>query len=63
MSDKTEIKTGACHFCPSRCGILLYIVDGRLKKVEGNPADPVSLGWTCAQGRGEARKRHKKESA
>ena len=60
MSGRTEIKKAACHFCPSRCGILLHVADDKLIKVEGDPSDPVSMGWTCAQGRGEVKKQFRR---
>ncbi len=63
MSDETVTKKAACHFCPSRCGILLHIANHKLIKVQGDPSDPVSMGWTCAQGRGEVRKRYRRKVA
>jgi len=40
-----------CLLCPSRCGILGRVVDGRLVRIDGNPLDPVSRGGLCPKGR------------
>ncbi|MFK8113688.1 MAG: molybdopterin-dependent oxidoreductase [Rubripirellula sp.] len=41
---------GMCQLCSSVCGIIGYVKDGRLLKVEGNPKDPNSRGFLCARG-------------
>ncbi len=41
---------GMCQLCSSVCGIIGYVKDGRLIKVEGNPNDPNSRGYLCARG-------------
>ena len=52
-----KIKT-SCHFCSSRCGMLLRIEDKQIKKVEGDPEHPVSRGWTCSRGRAASAQRY-----
>ena len=39
-----------CRLCPSGCGMLARVVDGRVRKVEGNPEHPVNRGKLCARG-------------
>jgi anaerobic selenocysteine-containing dehydrogenase len=39
-----------CGMCPAGCGISVRTLDGRAKKIEGNPAHPVSQGRLCALG-------------
>jgi menaquinone reductase, molybdopterin-binding-like subunit len=39
-----------CGQCPAGCGISVRIREGRAKKIEGNPAHPVSQGRLCALG-------------
>ncbi|QDT08495.1 molybdopterin-containing oxidoreductase family protein [Planctomycetes bacterium K23_9] len=41
---------GMCQLCSTVCGIIGYVKDGRLIKVEGNPNDPNSRGYLCARG-------------
>lgn len=41
---------GMCQLCSTVCGIVGYVKDGRLIKVEGNPNDPNSRGHLCARG-------------
>ena len=46
----TEQIHGMCQLCSSVCGITGHVKDGRIIKVEGNPADPNSRGRLCARG-------------
>jgi len=39
-----------CNECPAGCGIIAKVREGRVIKLEGNPADPVSQGSICARG-------------
>ena len=39
-----------CDICFWKCGAIAYVKDGRLWKVEGNPADPLSRGRLCPRG-------------
>ncbi len=39
-----------CDICPWRCGILVRTVNGRVRKIDGNPKDPKSRGKLCARG-------------
>ena len=39
-----------CTQCSAGCGVLVKIMDGRAKKVEGNPLHPVSNGKLCVRG-------------
>ena len=39
-----------CSMCAAGCGISVRIREGRAKKIEGNPAHPVSQGRLCALG-------------
>lgn len=41
-----------CDMCPWRCGIIAQSVEGRVYKIDGNPADPKSRGMLCARGQG-----------
>ena len=41
-----------CDVCPWRCGTIVQSVNGRVQKIDGNPADPKSRGMLCARGQG-----------
>ena len=47
-----NVKTvpGMCQLCSTVCGIVGYVKEGRLIKVDGNPNDPNSRGYLCARG-------------
>ncbi len=40
-----------CRVCEPNCGIIATVKDGRLVKVQGDPAHPVSKGYICRRGR------------
>ncbi len=39
-----------CRECAAACGLVVRTMQGRAIKVEGNKANPVNLGKTCARG-------------
>ncbi|MFQ5736757.1 MAG: molybdopterin-dependent oxidoreductase [Thermodesulfobacteriota bacterium] len=39
-----------CPACSAGCGAHVRVMDGRVKKLEGNPEHPVSRGTLCARG-------------
>lgn len=39
-----------CRQCPAGCGIVVRTVNGRAKKIEGNPNHPLNKGKLCARG-------------
>jgi anaerobic selenocysteine-containing dehydrogenase len=39
-----------CRGCEAGCGTVIRVVDGRARKVEGNPDHPLNLGKLCARG-------------
>lgn len=39
-----------CRLCPAGCGIIVRVMEGRAKKIEGNPVYPVNQGKLCARG-------------
>lgn len=40
----------ACLNCSTTCGVIGYVIDGKVVKIEGNPLDPNARGKTCAKG-------------
>lgn len=45
-----EVKTTTCYMCACRCGIRVYLKDGQVRYIEGNPDHPVNRGVLCAKG-------------
>ena len=45
-----EIKTTTCYMCACRCGIKVYLKDGKVKYIEGNREHPVNKGVLCGKG-------------
>jgi thiosulfate reductase/polysulfide reductase chain A len=41
-----------CELCFWKCGVLAYVKDGRVYKLEGNPKHPLSQGKLCPRGAG-----------
>ncbi len=41
---------GMCQLCSTICGIVGYVKNDRIVKIEGNPNDPNSRGKLCARG-------------
>jgi anaerobic selenocysteine-containing dehydrogenase len=39
-----------CGQCPAGCGIVVRTINGRAKKIEGNPLHPLNRGKLCARG-------------
>jgi len=39
-----------CQECAAGCGVLVRTMEGRVKKLEGNPQHPVNEGKLCARG-------------
>ncbi len=39
-----------CGECQAGCGIIVRVMEGRAKKIEGNPEHPLNQGKLCAQG-------------
>lgn len=45
-----EVKTTTCYMCACRCGIKVWLRDGRVRYIQGNPEHPVNQGVLCAKG-------------
>ena len=45
-----EIRYSTCYMCACRCGIRVYLKDGGIRYIDGNPDHPVNKGVLCAKG-------------
>jgi thiosulfate reductase/polysulfide reductase chain A len=52
MTDGDRIVPTFCELCFWKCGVLAHVKDGRVTKITGNPAHPLSRGHLCPRGTG-----------
>lgn len=45
-----DVRETTCYMCACRCGIRVWITDGRIRYIQGNRAHPVNKGVLCAKG-------------
>ncbi len=50
LSGQATWYASTCRMCPAGCGIVVRIMNGRAKKIEGNVEHPLNQGKTCARG-------------
>jgi len=48
--DNYQIFKSVCRACHGGCSALLYVKDGRLVRVKGDPEGPLNKGWMCIKG-------------
>lgn len=48
--EEEKIVPGVCLLCPSGCGVLARVSDGRVVKLEGSPMHPINTGSLCPKG-------------
>ncbi|MEJ2538506.1 MAG: molybdopterin-dependent oxidoreductase [Gemmatimonadota bacterium] len=51
-TDGDRVVPTFCELCFWKCGVLAHVKDGRVTKITGNPADPLSNGHLCPRGAG-----------
>jgi formate dehydrogenase major subunit len=45
-----RVVQSVCPFCAVGCGQLVYVEDGEVSQIEGDPASPISRGRLCPKG-------------
>lgn len=45
-----EVKYTTCYMCACRCGIKVYLQDGKVRYIQGNKNHPVNRGVLCGKG-------------
>ncbi len=45
-----EVKYTTCYMCACRCGIKVYLQDGKVRYIQGNRNHPVNRGVLCGKG-------------
>jgi len=49
-TEDAEVVRSVCPYCAVGCGQLLYVKNGELTQVEGDPESPISRGRLCPKG-------------
>ncbi len=49
-ADEVKLVHTSCRACISNCGVIAHVQNGRVIKLEGDPADPMSQGRMCPKG-------------
>jgi anaerobic selenocysteine-containing dehydrogenase len=49
-NETTEVIRAVCgHDCPDMCSLLAHVENGRLVRIQGDPAQPFTAGFVCAK--------------
>jgi formate dehydrogenase major subunit len=48
--DADSVVSSICPYCAVGCGQLVYVQDGRISDIEGDPDSPISRGRLCPKG-------------
>ena len=48
--DADHVVQSICPYCAVGCGQLVYVADGQVSHIEGDPASPISRGRLCPKG-------------
>jgi anaerobic selenocysteine-containing dehydrogenase len=43
------VRVVCAHDCPDMCSLLAHVEDGRVTRIEGDPAQPYTAGFACAK--------------
>ena len=49
-ADADEVVKSICPYCAVGCGQKVYVKDGRVTQIEGDPDSPISRGRLCPKG-------------
>ncbi len=50
IADADAVVGSICPYCAVGCGQLVYVKDGAVTQIEGDPASPISRGRLCPKG-------------
>src|SRR5206468_10162734 len=50
IADADHVVESICPYCAVGCGQLIYVRDGEISHIEGDPASPISRGRLCPKG-------------
>src|SRR5690349_19251984 len=49
-AEAEQVVASVCPYCAVGCGQLVYVKDGHVTQIEGDPASPISRGRLCPKG-------------
>src|SRR5213593_4288703 len=49
-ADADHVVKSVCPYCAVGCGQLVYVRDGKVDQIEGDPDSPISRGRLCPKG-------------
>jgi formate dehydrogenase major subunit len=50
IADAEQVVHSICPYCAVGCAQLVYVADGEVTQIEGDPASPISRGRLCPKG-------------
>jgi formate dehydrogenase major subunit len=50
IDEADRVARSICPYCAVGCGQLVYVKDGEVTQIEGDPASPISRGRLCPKG-------------
>jgi formate dehydrogenase major subunit len=50
IDEAEHVVPSICPYCAVGCGQLIYVKDGEVTQIEGDPASPISRGRLCPKG-------------
>src|SRR3954451_19966041 len=50
IADAEHVVSSVCPYCAVGCGQLVYVKDGEVTQIEGDPRSPISRGRLCPKG-------------
>jgi formate dehydrogenase major subunit len=50
IDEADHVAQSVCPYCAVGCGQLVYVEDGEVSHIEGDPASPISRGRLCPKG-------------
>jgi formate dehydrogenase major subunit len=50
IDEADHVVQSICPYCAVGCGQLVYVQDGEITQIEGDPASPISRGRLCPKG-------------
>jgi formate dehydrogenase major subunit len=50
IAEAEHVVQSICPYCAVGCGQLVYVKDGEVTQIEGDPASPISRGRLCPKG-------------